>query len=292
MLRDSKGLKITLLAIVLIVMFINFLPGDTYPAKQEVVASTKDVYDLTVKAAGGDISVIVDPDATQISASYSGSGRTRSKLLLEQNGSSVTVSEKYSEKGFLHFFDFTSTPRMMVVVPQGAMLEALTVSTVSGDISIDSDLTADRIKLASASGEIDFLNLKAPGGTAQIATVSGSIDGYSVAADKVKVATTSGGIDVYRVEGNDIDLNSVSGSISCETASDNGNVKLATVSGTIDMELDERTNATVSATSLSGSIQLGQSDSRSFEKSATAVVGNGTGSINAKTTSGSITISW
>ncbi len=292
MLRDSKGLKITLLAIVLIVMFINFLPGDTYPAKQEVVASTKDVYDLTVKATVGDISVIVDPNATQISASYSGSGRTRSKLLLEQNGSSVTVSEKYSENGFLHFFNFTSTPRMMVVVPQGAMLEALTISTVSGDISIDSDLTVGRIKLASASGEIDFLNLKAPGGTAQIATVSGNVDGYSVAADKVKVATTSGDIDVYRVEGNDIDLNSVSGSISCETASGNGNVKLTTVSGTIDMELDERTNATVSATSLSGSIQLGQSDSRSFEKSATAVVGNGTGSINAKTTSGSITISW
>lgn len=294
MLRDSKGLKITLLVIVLVVMFVNFLPGDTYSAKQEVTASVQDGYDLAIKAVAGDVSVTIDPAATRISASYSGSGRTRSKLVLEQSGSKVTISEKYSEKGFLRFFDFSSTPRMMVVIPQDTALKSLTASTVSGDIDIETNLIADMIKLSSTSGGVDFLNLEAPDGTVQISSVSGNVDGYLVAADKVKISMTSGNAEVYRMEGKNIELTSVSGNINGEAAPGNGDMKLSTVSGEIDVILDTATNATVTAKTLSGSLHLGNrdTDGQWDKESASAVIGDGTGAVEAKTTSGPITISW
>lgn len=292
MLKDSKGLKITLLVIVLLVMIVNFLPGDTYSAKQEVVASVKDSYDLTIKAIAGDVTVLLDPTATEISASYSGSGRTRSKLNLSQSGSTVTISEKFSERGFFSFFNFTTTPRMMVVIPTDATLRGFTANTVSGDLSIESNMTADTIKLSSTSGDIDFLDLTATVGAIQINTVSGSIEGYSTTANKVKAASTSGDVEIYRIESNDIDLGSVSGDIYGEAAPGNGTMKLSTISGEIDMDLDAKTNATVNAKSLSGSIHLGVPGSQRFEKSATDTIGDGSGNIEAKTTSGSINISW
>lgn len=294
MLRDSKGLKVTLLVIVLVVMFVNFLPGETYPAKQEVTASVQDGYALTIKAIAGDISITVDPTATEVSASYSGKSRTRSKLVLEQSGSKVTISEKYSERGFLRFFDFTSTPRMMVVIPQKTTLKGLTANTVSGDISIETNLTTDMIKLSSTSGDVDFLNLEALDGTIQISSVSGNVNGYLTATDKVKISTTSGNVEVYRVEGNDIELSSVSGNINGEAAPGNGNLKLSTVSGEIDMSLDAATNATVTAKTLSGNLYLGNrdNDGQWDKQSASAVIGDGTGAVEAKTTSGPITVSW
>lgn len=296
MLKDSKGLKITLLVIVLIIMLVNFLPGETYSSKQQVMIGIKDSYNLSIKTVTNDVSVIVDPTATNISASYSGSGRTKSKLTMEQNGSNVTISEKYSNKNFLGIFNvgfgMGGSPHLTVVLPGNAALQGFSVESVSGDISIDTDITAGTIKLASTGGDIDFLNLQATAGNIQISTISGYIEGYQAVGTNVKLSTTSGTIEVYQIDAKDITINSVSGDIYGMAAPGNGTLKMKTVSGEIDMQLDPQTNATVNAKSVSGEIQLGRSTEQFVLNNATTVIGDGTGSITADTTSGDITISW
>lgn len=298
MLKDSKGLKITLLVIVLIILFVNFLPGNsnTFSGKQMVRASNSDSYNLTVKGIVGDVSIILDPTATQISASYSSNRKTRSQLVLEQNGSNLTIREDYKEQGAFRFFNFTSTstPTMMVMIPQNAVLRGLTVETVSGDISMDSNISAEVIKLASTSGDIDFLDLVATAGNVQIETISGYVEGYAVSAEnaQVKVSTTSGSIDIYSITAKNINLNSINGDIYGLFAPGNGSLKMTTISGEIDVQLDPQTNATINAKSLSGDIQVGPSNAPVVQKSTTATIGDGTGSISANSTSGEVTISW
>lgn len=291
MLKDSKALKLTLLAVVVVIMIVRFVPaGGANPARQEVVATASATSELSIKTIGSDIQITVDPTATGVSARLDSRRRTDSKLVLDQRGSKITIEEKLDHK----WFGFSSSsPTLLVTIPQAFTLSGLTVETVSGDIELETNLSAgSTIALKAISGEIDFLDLNATEGTVRIASVSGSIEGYSVSAKNIQVSSTSGAIEIYQYAGQNVELKSTSGEISGEAAIGSGILTAGTISGEIDLYLAPDTDARIQATSFSGSIQLGGESTPRAEKSANASLRSGTGLVEAKTTSADISIHW
>ena len=119
----------------------------------------------------------------------------------------------------------------------------------------------------------------------------------------VRVSSTSGRISVKGTRIDEIWLNTISGYISLEGGvAPGGDVEVNTVSGRIDLTLPEKMNADYSLRSMTGSIDfedyaddagLGIKDI-SYRKNGhleiSFSVGDGRGSVEANTTSGSINL--
>lgn len=151
----------------------------------------------------------------------------------------VTVEDgvlKFKQENKNRAFSFINTSSkepLIYYVTVPAEFDKINVSTVSGEINVQSDITVSRCKLS---------------------TVSGSVNAeYAIHADKLKINAVSGSIKVgAQTDAKEQEFSSVSGSV--KAVAGGGNFSADTVSGSVKLSIAEPCSGKVST--VSGSIVI------------------------------------
>lgn len=162
--------------------------------------------------------------------------------------------------------------------------ESFTVTTTSGDV-LFSKVQAGKMQTSSTSGDIWFPEIQAE--NAGISSTSGSVRLDSASAAAVDISTTSGDITVDQAEGS-VKITSTSGEIRLSGL--NGPCQISTTSG--DISLGQVSGA-VSLSTTSGNVRLdeGQSGLEAESTSGDIQVRSLQGDFGMETTSGELVIS-
>lgn len=165
----------------------------------------------------------------------------------------------------------------------------LTLSTASGDVKSQIDISLERdFKASSSSGDITIPNITAQ--NVSLSSTSGDIEMDAVRTDAgdstgvITIATSSGDIDISQLTG-EMDIESTSGEITVKQLT--GKTKLKSTSGNIESEAiagDTRLQTT------SGDISVGHIDGAVTAESSSGriEIREGNGDRKIKTTSGEI----
>lgn len=186
--------------------------------------------------------------------------------------------------------------------------ERVGIRTVSGDI--DASNLAEHIELESVSGNIDAERMT---GKVNLSTVSGNIEDEK-SAGRLSVKTVSGDIEIDS-SASVVELNAISGDIDFQLAEvgelkvvtvsgnakgalklmDGGNVKLSSVSGGIDLAMQENVNADFRLKSNAGGNLINKLTNDKAERAKYGpssklyfTTGNGSASVKGSIVSGRI----
>lgn len=209
---------------------------------------------------------IIPSDTNEIKAHFYGNVSGTSavpEMVAEQNGS--TLSVRIEHKAVIGVNIGWSNLKLDVYVPQ-SYSKSLKADTVSADMEISS------FKLDSLSYH----------------SVSGSLKASDTTAADTRLDTTSGRMTVEGFGGN-LSFQSVSGDLVAEYASFSNNIDMHTVSGSMRVNLPEKSEFSVSFSSTSGQFDSsfplmtkGSNNKHRFEGST----GNGSNRISAQSVSG------
>ena len=234
-----------------------------------------------------------------------------------------TLRIEFNEPGF-HLFSFsTQKKELTVTLPKGHTLEKANIHTTSGDQDIPA-LYADSVKLESTSGDIRAvvhartvkgemtsgdieLQVMSEAEEIRIGSTSGDIVlETAFPAEKIKISSTSGSIRAAVKESGEFKAGSTSGAIhavlgsakKAELESTSGKatveidcmetLKISTTSGGVNAYLPAAPGFTAKIGTVSGRIEQ---QLPMTKQGKTYVSGDGSGSVEIKTTSGNITIS-
>lgn len=248
---------------------------------------------LEVENPGGRVLVETwDRDEIRLVAEHS----SRSYVEIDRRGSVIQL-EGDARRGPATVIDYQLTvPRSLDLSIEGMYTEveirgtdgAVEVETLQGDIliqggrgTVNAESVNGEIRVEGAQGRLDLeavsrsIRIVDSSGEILAETVSGNIEMEGVSARVVEAGTVSGRI-VY------------SGSIQ-----DDGRYAFGAHSGRILLELPPGVNATVSAASLSGSVQAdypGAPESFERHRRSTFTLGTGSAVIEAETFTGGILI--
>ena len=166
-------------------------------------------------------------------------------------------------------FGFFGNVSLTVYLPQSEY-SALTLKTVSGDITLPSGFTFESARVSSTSGEIDiYSDVK---GSLGASSTSGSIDikGVNSVSD-VSIKTVSGEISLEGASAANLTVSSTSGGVYVKDTLAKGNFYAKTVSGRIKLERFDAASLEIRSTS--GGVYCGLLSEKN---------------VSAKSTSGSI----
>ncbi len=228
-----------------------------------------------------------------------------------------TLRVQYARSGFRLSLNPRKT--LTLSLPEGAVFDSVSISATSGDLSIPA-LQAERLTLSTTSGDIDAaatvrrvaagvtsgnvsLALSGSAEAAEASATSGNIRLTLESADSVNASTTSGlvsvsgesvtslkaastsgnvTLDIGRVT--DADVGSTSGTVTAAFGAFSA-VKVAATSGDVRLSLPEDPGFTAKLATVSGGIHYDLPLSRQSDR---YVCGDGSGSLDVGTTSGSI----
>lgn len=156
--------------------------------------------------------------------------------------------------------------------------QELNILTTSGDIDLKSNIEAESITLKSTSGDIKVTTIK--GSTLTFTSTSGDIESESIEGEHISLKTISGDIENHRVSGA-VQISTVSGDVEVNHFYITGTSQINSTSGDIDVLMAQDASCKMSADTVSGDISFPHSVS---------VIGEGTYSLNFKTTSGDIKV--
>ena len=150
-------------------------------------------------------------------------------------------------------------------------MENLKISTASGDVNIDK-LEGKECNINTASGEVIINTINCEEG--KLKTISGDIKNDSInATNKFEIETTSGDVEFKNIQGKvdvktvsgEVEIDNIQGSIEGNTTSGDIQInkflvssesRIHTVSGEVEIYLDETSNCTIDTKSTSGDVSL------------------------------------
>jgi DUF4097 and DUF4098 domain-containing protein YvlB len=168
---------------------------------------------------------------------------------------------------------------------------AIDVSSVSGDIHVED--AADRITIESLSGDVTATRLN---GAIRVGAVSGDVELSDLTGD-VHVETTSGDVSLARATSKNVFATTVSGEVEYDGSIDpSGRYEFHSHSGTVRLDIPEKSSASVSVQTFSGSfdtdftvtLQPGKAQRRPQRFEFT--LGSGSARVTAETFSGDIVL--
>ncbi|MBO5252435.1 MAG: DUF4097 family beta strand repeat protein [Clostridia bacterium] len=154
------------------------------------------------------------------------------KLYLEVSGG--TVSVRWNSKLLQLGVSREEAKQLELLIPErfSETLEAVSITTVSGDIGIDG-LMAEEASFGSTSGEMHLSNITAE--RFETETVSGGIFCRNVTgSEHFSASSTSGDMELSAVSGGEVELDTTSG----ETVLDGTAAQLSCTSVSGDVKLD------------------------------------------------------
>lgn len=251
--------------------------GEETPVSEQTDAFTK----LTVRASSGDVRVV-----TGESYGYTIEPASKGAYTVSlKNGELTIENASLFEWPLFPFQPLIARQTgcvITVTVPEGARLESVSASVVSGTMRVEGISTdkfaasvtsgdarlisvkTDSLAASCVSGTIDMENVD--GGKASLSATSGSIKGEGMTASSLAAGTTSGSISLAGVVRGDVDIDVTSGEATLKLDAplrDYRRVHNAT-SGTITVngnpgwgsDLNEAAPYTIKANVTSGDIHL------------------------------------
>jgi DUF4097 and DUF4098 domain-containing protein YvlB len=202
----------------------------------------------------------------------------------------------------LPIFPYKSVGRYELIVEIPNNLEALSISSSSGDIE-GKNLSIDKFKIQSASGEIDIeaiqsqsitievassdMNLNQIVGDLEIKSVSGDVNIDDAKGKVFSYVNVSGDIDI-EADYKDIKLRNVSGDIDAKFKLVK-EMNIASTSGDINIKIDNKDDLQITSHSLSGECEVKLAGKEiHFEKNGSYQLGNSECKIKLNTVSGDI----
>lgn len=229
-------------------------------------------------------------DSEKLDIKYENDGTPNQKLAfkfeVKEKGDTVYVSVK-KQQSAANFFKSMACPDIVLKIAVPTTFEKLTAHTMSGNINVR-DMKADRFEFNTMSGDVSLknieLNSEMTGKTMSGDLVAKDINSKELSlgsisgdckmcgnADKVKISTVSGDAE--------INVNGVK------------SVYVTTVSGDSEIRLSDATGFSAGVKTTSGDINMSFKDTKVNEaRSGQYSFGDGSVSINASTVSGDIYI--
>ena len=209
---------------------------------------------LEIENFGGQISVKTwDKDAIKIAADHS----LRDKVILEKTGSALRL--KVKSRRFV-----PAMVRYRITAPRWMKLE---LSGVNTDIDVED--SKGEVRAETVQGDITvkgsegFTSLSSIQGEILAQGVRGRLEASSVnqgvrlvnVVGPIFAESVNGGIVIENAESDSVEASTVNGPVTFEgRVSDTGYYRFATHNGCIDVAMPEQSNATVSVSTFSGSI--------------------------------------
>ena len=261
------------------------------PVARTAEQSTSDVV-RAIDVIGGmqDVNVCI-VDGTEITLEY-----TDSDLMYWEVERTGDGTLKMTLRSDIQWYDyvgmhFPEEDSLTIGLPSDAVLDALRLSTTSGNIDVSRLPQITELALSSTSGDWQLRNLSVQGALS-VSTTSGNGDVRAISADSLLLKSTSGcmALDEVDVHG-DVVAGSTSGNISVMGLNAGGSVQLSSTSGCGDAE--SCTAKAWTASSLGGEQLLTnvQTDSAIRLNTTSGDVqlrGSSAGQIEIGTTSGSV----
>ncbi|MEK4564340.1 DUF4097 family beta strand repeat-containing protein [Alkalihalobacillus sp. FSL R5-0424] len=186
---------------------------------------------------------------------------------VEQGRSQLNVITEHKRFGWFPSFSNSFKKGEATVYLPKSFTQGLDISTVSGDITFDGDITLDELNVEMVSGEV--------------------MNSGNVQADEIDVDSVSGHVHLVQVTSSDIHANTVSGDVLVQYDTEQGDLSVDTVSGKVGVTVPTW-NAAYELDTLSGTImdQGTRIKAREFSSS----IGNGNAEVEISTLSGDITL--
>ncbi len=291
MLKDTKANKIFLIVLV-VLLALSFSLVKGWEGRNRANRSDRDFAftaqdTLTVKTISND--VIIEVDDSLKRATVSIGSNERDVLSVLKTTSKLSVEVKPKTNWFFRFFSYS--PSTLVIALPSSSLDALEVSTISGDIRILHPMKARTMEIRSTSGDIDFLTLETEE-TLKVVSTSSSLGGSEAKSSKdLEIATVSGDIEIQKIRAKDIQLKSISSGVEAEVEIiPNGSLNASSTSGELELDLRSNANLNVKASTTSGTITFNERDQSG--KSAELQTGSAQENVSLSTVSGSIELTY
>jgi len=243
MLKDTKANKIFLLVLVAaLAIFFGFGALRTKQnSKMTETFALSDSADLSIRTESDDITLLSDPQATDLSFVYHGSGKATTK----RDGEDLSIIVSGGRNGSL-----------TVTIPQSSTLGELSLSTKSGAVDLPSLSVKDDVEIRTISGKVRLADLSAK--EIEISTTNGDISLASVTdREETEISSTSGALSLDSYHGSDLYLHTTSGSITAASDMKRGTIRLLSTSGDLSFDLvQEKADYLLEARSTSGQLDL------------------------------------
>ena len=239
-------------------------------AEKQVYTFTNEIDEVEIISLGAKITVL-SAEGTALTAEYD-NPNSKPQLCAVLCGKKLTLKEKL---GLQSFFSKPAEHYTLTVILPKKLYKQLKINTASGGVQInDSDVTAEKLSLSSASGEI---NISAFFDNVKVNTASGSITLVNPLDDKtaqsVDISAASGNILLENYRSERFSINSISGKtvytgaagtgnihvtsgdIGVEYAQWNDDLKIGAVSGKVHITLPKDSGAKIKFDGVSGTVK-------------------------------------
>ncbi len=222
--------------------------GEDYTIDSEETSNINDKSKIEILAVSADIN-IMQTSGDELKVHLYGNYTSRKgelKLEVQDTGSGIKITVKHPNKGATIRSDLT----LDIQIPKDYDQD-IAVHGVSSDVMFNSDsMFLDSINIDTVSGTVNFDTLHADNLT--INTVSGEVNG-DFPDGKVKINTISSSVYITRLS-KTANIDTVSGDITI-TTTENNNMTLDSVSGDIEISLENDKEFYVNFDSVSGDLE-------------------------------------
>lgn len=244
---------------------------------------------LQVRMVGGSIDVVGRTEDADSGAAQVEVTQVDGPLIVSLENGTLTVShERLTWGGMLDWVGGRKATAVVAVsVPSTCPVE---LGVVSAD-AVVSGIDADRTAVKSVSGDVTLDGVRSD---ISAQTVSGNLESRQLAGT-LSFTTVSGDLTVVAGSSDSVRAESVSGDVTLDLdLHDRGRIDVSSVSGDLTVRVPESVGLTVDVKSMSGSLDSAVEGLHSERKPGSArlrgQVGDGSGTLRAKTVSGDVTL--
>jgi hypothetical protein len=165
----------------------------------------------------------------------------------------------------------------------------VTVRTSSGNVRLE-NVGGRGVSVNVSSGSIEASQLRAS--SVELKTSSGRVRGADITTERLTIASSSGSVSAHSVAADEAKMTTASGSVDLELIRPARVTELRAVSGSVNLRVPQNMGATVDLRTVSGGITVGTPMTVSSRRRGhtAGTIGDGSGQVSARTTSGSITL--
>lgn len=251
--------------------FNEHLDRSTAIVVKEETFDIKNIKNVKLTAVAGDVEVVLTDDVKLTVTQYANKEvEGEDKFVSKQTTDTVEISEKNKR-----CFGFCiSIPKLYVISIPKTYVENLNLHTISGDIVLIENMKLNELTTGTTSGDVKLYNLET--NNIKLNSVSGDIKVDDIKSTNIKVSTTSGDINLGKIISN-VSSSSVSGSISITSLEGETNIsttsgdievgdlyitndsKISSVSGEIELMVNQNSNVKIEASTTSGDKNINDS---------------------------------
>ncbi len=252
-------------------------PGERIPLDDTAEHNGVGLVGIRIEAVGTDV-VIYESAGDTVTADLSGDliwresfspGAGMTGITVEQKAESLILKTEVDNEN--EDPSYSSNAVLKVSLPR-LFTGSLTFNNVSGDISLETNLTVSTLRVNTVSGDFNSSELTAT--VVHLNSVSGDVRAATISSDTISINSVSGDIQVTKLLSQTTTTNTTSGDVRIQNASGavnhdsssgdlelglvppDGRVGVDTSSGDVTIRVSDRRSATLDVETSSGDIRV------------------------------------